>query len=229
MVSPLSVCLKFRHCKINEAESQGDQDSFLIYPIHLSTQSKAQTSLCCRNSILFLLSKKIDQFDPFWLQLCLERMERSNITDELLTYWGGSRLQLCATAIICMCTSTSSSGCSFQVRNVVLLGSATSSCHPLALGGRTHQGTSQAWQDKDVPAPSVCAQPDHTTTGAGGRDGKETHDKDREVVRGWAGQGSPKMSLTCYTKSGASLLLWTSAASDSHYLSSRHLSTSFTA
>lgn len=139
MVSPLSVYLKFRHWKIIEAESQGDQDSFLIYPIHLSTQSKAQTSLFCRNSILFLLSKKIDQFDPSWLQHCLERMERSNISDELLTYWGGSLLQLCATAIICMCTSTSSSGCSFQVRNVVLLGSATSSCHPLALGGRTHR------------------------------------------------------------------------------------------
>jgi len=54
-----------------------------------------------------------------------------------------------------------------------------------------HVRERQAWQGKDVPASSVCAQPDRTTAGAGGREGMETHNEGREMVGGWAGQGSP--------------------------------------
>ena len=141
--------------------------------------------------VCFVVIVYFSLFHPFWLQHRLERMERSNISDELLTYWGGSLLQLSATASICMCISTSSSGCSFKSITWFCLAQQPLPALSLMLAGRAHQGTSQAWQDKDVPASSACAQPDHTTAGAGGRDGMETQDKGREMVGGWAGQGSP--------------------------------------
>lgn len=57
---------------------------------------------------------------------------------------------------------------------------------PLVLAGKARQVTSQAWQDKDSPQPAQNL----TTQLQALEEGKGWKHMTREMVGGWAGQGS---------------------------------------